>query len=1079
MYDAGYEHFELFNSHNELVLDHPLFKSQQSYQRIICLPPDHYRIHMFTYDKIGYDRAADFILNQYYNAETENTLCEVNIDTTRDGNHYVNTRWDLNPREAGWKYLEGYLPSDDWYMASYPDDSWSDYLFSEPMHSTADLWLFRKHFNIRTLEPYTSFELRFTCHGGYAVYINDVEFYRQHIPEGPISNSTLPDYGRGDIVEWYGLTGELSYLHDGPNFISFAIYNKDDARPDVMDFDATLQMILPSNFTRDYLVLFNSTPSGVYPYYLFNKKVSYPFTNNYNDNEVLKMFMSLDFVRAEFINQYCFTSSYASSSYDLFSWSIWGVDVYGRYTRLDYVPGTRFFGRVSERCFPIANNHKTYKNFYFEFYRPRVTGFYQNKYVVGEMSLLARNFNGIPVPPLRFDSPFLVTQVNITFPHNPVNSNYYNFFTISPPLPEPLFIDTTNGDILGIPRASFMRQDYVVTAMDLEGNPSSTTISLMVTECSHNSVYLNVKIEGGRYASTEGFQIKPFDSKDVLIEETNIATYSNETYTYCLPYDNYEFIPLSTSKLGWEHSRYFVYLDNYYLLLTGSLEETLPNKHFNISTHMVVPPRFFTWKYMDGHQELTPDWITPEFDDSKWTPVETQKIQSFNTITQYYRGTVDIDVNTYPAIEIVVRTHLGLVFYLNSKELFRKNMPDDAVGVDTFCLNYYEDEQVYRHSYYLKDTNKPMVTLTVAFEIHEDIDRHGVNNFDIYIRYLSESTYMSLLGKPDSDVYNDIQIDNIFDNDRTTVYRTGPRCVGTQYYYTFPHQDLQIVNAYTLTSSYTCNTQLPSSWVIEGSLDGEQYVLLSTVNNQLFTKLNETIRYVFYNEKSYNSYRITVTECNNTHLVSGERDQDCYYRRFEEQGSLIADIGLFVRQVNASCAPEDGYNGALEGDYAYKQCPPYYDGIYQRKCLNGVMQEEEDLCVELPVSLVDYDPDAYVVNFEEYFSITPVIRGAHAVCSVSPSLPEDIVFNATTGTISGRSRSLFGVTTYTVTCGNTKGNATTLLYLSCVEKSQTPVWISLVSMFTIILVVVVFIFFIWVTKKNEKKNQHTPLIESD
>ena len=118
MYDAGYEHFELFNSHNELVLDHPLFKSQESYQRIICLPPDHYRIHMFTYDKIGYDRAADFILNQYYNAETENTLCEVNIDTTRDGNHYVNTRWDLNPREAGWKYLEGYLPSDDWYMAS-------------------------------------------------------------------------------------------------------------------------------------------------------------------------------------------------------------------------------------------------------------------------------------------------------------------------------------------------------------------------------------------------------------------------------------------------------------------------------------------------------------------------------------------------------------------------------------------------------------------------------------------------------------------------------------------------------------------------------------------------------------------------------------------------------------------------------------------------------------------------------------------------------------------------------------------------------------------------------------------------
>ena len=74
---------------------------------------------------------------------------------------------------------------------------------------------------------------------------------------------------------------------------------------------------------------------------------------------------------------------------------------------------------------------------------------------------------------------------------------------------------------------------------------------------------------------------------------------------------------------------------------------------------------------------------------------------------------------------------------------------------------------------------------------------------------------------------------------------------------------------------------------------------------------------------------------------------------------------------------------------------------------------------------------------------------------------------------------MFEVTTYTVTCGNTKGNATTLLYLSCVEKSQTPVWISLVSMFTIILVVVVFIFFIWVTKKNEKKSQHTPLIESD
>lgn len=97
----------------------------------------------------------------------------------------------------------------------------------------------------------------------------------------------------------------------------------------------------------------------------------------------------------------------------------------------------------------------------------------------------------------------------------------------------------------------------------------------------------------------------------------------------------------------------------------------------------------------------------------------------------------------------------------------------------------------------------------------------------------------------------------LFDNDNTSSFMTNDE---------FPiivkmnMKDKVLAMNYAVTSANNQNANAPMDWTFEGSLDGENWVVLHTVVGQTFAKKSQTKRYTIEEPKEYSFYRIVITK---------------------------------------------------------------------------------------------------------------------------------------------------------------------------------------------------------------------------
>ena len=104
-------------------------------------------------------------------------------------------------------------------------------------------------------------------------------------------------------------------------------------------------------------------------------------------------------------------------------------------------------------------------------------------------------------------------------------------------------------------------------------------------------------------------------------------------------------------------------------------------------------------------------------------------------------------------------------------------------------------------------------------------------------------------------------VEKLNDQNRTTQYRAafdGPQSI------IFSYNEPQRINEYALTAARDDEKCDPRSWILEGSLDGETWNLLSRITNQAFSLRYATQFYGAHvqSTNSYKYYRLTVTEVN-------------------------------------------------------------------------------------------------------------------------------------------------------------------------------------------------------------------------
>ena len=155
---------------------------------------------------------------------------------------------DTNTRPAGWEALAlddsawksgsaelGYGDGDEAKVVGYGPDAGNKYITT----------YFRKTFSVTNAPGYSNLNLRIKRDDGAVVYLNGTEVFRNNMPAGAISHSTLAASAIDDSV-FYSTSVSASLLREGTNMVAVEVHQAGGSSSDVsfdLSFTADVQTV--------------------------------------------------------------------------------------------------------------------------------------------------------------------------------------------------------------------------------------------------------------------------------------------------------------------------------------------------------------------------------------------------------------------------------------------------------------------------------------------------------------------------------------------------------------------------------------------------------------------------------------------------------------------------------------------------------------------------------------------------------------------------------------------------------------------------------------------------------------------
>ncbi|KAK8811557.1 hypothetical protein WA158_003291 [Blastocystis sp. Blastoise] len=405
----------------------------------------------------------------------------------------------------------------------------------------------------------------------------------------------------------------------------------------------------------------------------------------------------------------------------------------------------------------------------------------------------------------------------------------------------------------------------------------------------------------------------------------------------------------------------------------------------------------------------------------------------------------------------------------------------------TSFSSLYTNETIYRYieTYLLSNSifKEGINTLAIAVYYY-DIPEYTktINNnslpFESTISYIGP--YSTTL--PNVLITNENKVEEkqekliqIMDNNKNTVYSTGPSCENTTITFYYPHSK-ELFNGYSITTGSTCNKRHPTSWKIEGSNNNIEYTTLHIVYNETFTEFTQTKNYKFVNIHSYTYIRYISLECNGNPLPNESTLECLYGSSTDEKSFQLSEIHFFMNKIQLDCPENHGYSGGIDNEYSYKSCDSYYTGHIQSLCKNHEYIQEINHCSLLPPQSIQYSSKEYPIYVNNNFSIKPLIRAANYTCHTIPSiLPEHVSFNINDASFEGNSIPLFDKQEYIIICDNMKGSINTTLTLISIPLSEPSTISVILIIFAVIILSTLFSFLIakkYIKNKHIRKNSN-------
>ncbi len=1048
------------------VYNSPAFTSGSTQYFYYCFPPGNILVSLS--DSYGDGWAIESSLSiQMSDGEGDfYTIATVTERKDLPDNFNYDVSYKIHPKSNLWTYSTNFVSN--WYGAGAVSGFNTFDAANPPSSAGKSVWFFRTTVNMNPT-GYDGFELRVKARAGYIVYVNGVEFIRKNLPAGDISSSTVPTSGEASSVYRF-VSGPNSIFTAGSNVIAIGIANLAGNNPTTLLFDATLQQMKPNDIGRTFDISVSADPIG-------NNIGSISDTNlqsYWQTSLPLKGDITVTYTlgnhRAEHFNKHCVTSSTITDAYDPSDWAIYGSNDGTTFELLGNVTNAYFSARTTTRCFYMPNNKKAYSYYRMVVTETAVPTTSPYGLAIAELTFSMVDLDQLAVPTFSLDAPSYTGYVGVPFPEVTPSSDLFSDYSISPALQLPLEIDTSTGSIRGTPNVLMPPTLYTISAKTPKGQTVTTQVTLSVVNCEYPNNQFTILIQSGNAGEEMGFTLKD-STGNPIVTKSRFSNSQANYYPQCRATGSYTLSLTDSGGNGWDVGYFRVLLADESVVLFGSLGENEAAKDFKFYIGYLVTPLYASYQYLNSGAAAPADWNKPQSSvASTWQEAKPGAFGNFAGTTAYFRKTFTIDnINTFAALAFSVKTTYGVIVYINGERVYSYNMPKGNADYNTKCTTKLNQLMNVGSSVAIQYSNLVAGANVVCVEVHvADPTATNVIDFDSTIQLTADGSYRVLDGIASSDIANDESLGKLFDNVKGSVYATGPRCVGATPTWTYNNDRREFISSYTLITGPTCNVRTPSAWRIEGSNDGIHWSVLHETTREVFSRYSLERTYDFYNSKVYNKYRMSVTACANNGITSS-LESSCSFG--SGNGFQLAELGLYAKRLQAACEPtEDGFGGAVEGSYAYKDCAEFYQGRIQALCTGGQLTNIKELCLPMAIYNIDYGGDYISVEQGKEFSNQPVVYGVQFVCSISPELPSGVSFDPNTGRIYGKHSEIMAPVTYAVTCLNDAGSYTTNVSLGFTEKAGVAAWIWILLVVLILIIVTVTVLCI-LNRMKSKKNK--------
>ncbi|KAK8810543.1 hypothetical protein WA158_007118 [Blastocystis sp. Blastoise] len=899
-------------------------------------------------------------------------------------------------QHAEWKHNEGSIPS-DWFSSTFDDSNWLTESIGQSPISKA-IHIYRKTFNIDSIDMSDSVEVQIAYYSGIVIYINNKKVFINHIDEPITTGSTATNFYGTLITRRIVFSMDAFKLGDNTiavmliphadepttNYI-FDMYIRNMGKGDVRTFMNDICDSEQINaFDHDY--------STVLKFYTSITDTIY-YKNTLDEYSILSM--------------YAFVADY--STYEDERPQQWILQ--GRkknrgdeeWIDIDKQTNVNWDTKKQRRMFGIPRENQGLYNEY------RLTGI---KGLYNEIQLLEIEFYSNSMvynyPSFEYTpndvSVYIGTYLDELVPKY---DDYYTNYTITPALPTGIALNPKTGSIRGIPDCPAQIVNYTITASRFDNTLCSNTILISYKSCTDGQSILEVDIHyNNNYKSTEldvtsqkrETIISTFSISEVYREFRNRYEdiYLIRRYFMCIPHGMYtvKLTPNKPEKMGPPYG-YSIRNSAGTILNSGSFDETHAKAVILLDSSMPIQSGVTLWSYFVSNDDMG-DWTSKYYDIESWEKMKENNMKCNEKKNIYFRTAFSIDeITSHSSLDFRIKTIGSIYVYMNEDLVYYMNIDNSTLVDHTFTLSIQNNA--------LKSKNN---ILAIHIETKDILETEYLY-VDCAYTYGAQTRLMNTFTYSSSSSFSPSHpLSNMFDIDFfTTTEFTGDSQIvnidmGNEYKRYFNSIFLQ-----------TWNSSHPKTMDIYGRQEDDHEWI------PLLEKFEIP-------EKGLYTEYISVPMG-----VAGFRYIQLYFNKHVKEpiSSIISEFNFVYQSYNNSMCPSAYGLLSVGEDYtSYGFCGDNNQGYIYSVC-DGLRFDppNRSFCTLLPPKFVRYPEISYI--FFTDTSITPLLPTYERVVdsfNIQPALPSGLFFESETGKIFGKPTTIMSTTTYTLQAINKNGMAT-------------------------------------------------------